>query len=67
MFINRPVKEQILEDAIDITIQWIYADDGSCYSRTEEIVTPIITEIIDDLQSRHSKHPLFSMSKEEFL
>jgi len=61
-FEKRSVKQQLLEEAIDIFLRWYYLRS---HSPTDEM-NEIVQQVMEHLKIKYSKHPLFSISNEQF-
>jgi len=61
-FLNRPVKQQLLEDAINIFSQWYYMKSHSHMYKVDDI----LQHVMEHLRNKCSKHLLFSISNELF-
>jgi len=49
ILINRCLKKQLLEEAINISMQWNFAEDRMIHSRMHEVLNDIMLEVKEDL------------------
>ncbi|EZA58470.1 F-box only protein [Ooceraea biroi] len=65
-FINRPAKQQLLEEVIPFVIQWFHPEKNVSYSHIGmdlDLIAKLVMRFLKDL---NPKHPIFSTSHEQF-
>jgi len=65
-FINRPHKQQLLEEAMNIYEQWYFAEEHLIDPYTDEMIKNMVEDVMKNLKEKYSKHPLFSVSNKQF-
>jgi len=65
-FINRPVKRQLLEEAITFFAQWMQPEKDISYVDIDAELDNIVQEIIRLCRIKHPMHPILCASSEQF-
>ncbi|XP_020283879.1 F-box only protein 21-like [Pseudomyrmex gracilis] len=69
-FINKPQKQQILEDAVSIVEDWVKGrqrrEDRNCTINVPEMLDTIADKVLDNLRKEYPNHSIFSAPSELF-
>ncbi|EZA53435.1 hypothetical protein DMN91_004510 [Ooceraea biroi] len=64
-FINRPVEQQLLEEAATFFSQWYQPNKDISYSRIQKELNNITEQVMQQIRIEHPTHPIFSASHEQ--
>jgi len=65
-FINRPAKQQLLEELLIFVVQWFRPKQDIAYSQIQTELDNIAQQVMKHLKSECSSHPIFSASHQQF-
>jgi len=65
-FINRPAKQQLLEETITFFAQWMQVEKNISYSHIKTELDNFAQLAMDDLKIKNPLHPIFSITSEQF-
>ncbi|EZA58456.1 F-box only protein [Ooceraea biroi] len=65
-FVNRPPKHQLLEEVLTFIIQWFDPETNVSYSHIGRDLDNIARTVMKRLIGKNPKHPIFSVSDEQF-
>ncbi|RLU16006.1 hypothetical protein DMN91_011764 [Ooceraea biroi] len=64
-FMNRPIKQQILEEAATLVAQWFQPEQHMCYSYVTTELENIAQQVMERLEVVNPQHQIFSVSREQ--
>ncbi|EZA46637.1 hypothetical protein X777_04147, partial [Ooceraea biroi] len=64
-FMNRPIKQQILEEAATLVAQWFQPEQHISYSYVTTELENIAQQVMERLEVVNPQHQIFSVSREQ--